>query len=210
MLTLLALLVYHLDNVAAFVTPFANGWSPDARNAIRLLASVAIVLASVVLAVLTFTVLTLTIGDPFYEAIAKRVDDRFGGAPDAVEAPWYRTLGRNLVDSVRLLAVTALFSVALFVAGFVPVAGQTVVPVLEAVVGGWFLAVEVTGIPFNRRAFRLRDRRRLLAANRALALGFGLPVFLLLLVPFAALFVMPGAVAGATLLTRRVLGQPYG
>jgi len=206
----LAALVYYLDKVAAFVTPFADDWSADARNAVRLVASIGLLLGSVVLAALTFTVLTLTIGDPFYEAISKRVDDRFGGAPDVVDAPWYRTFRRNLVDSVRLLALTAGFSVVLFVTGFIPVVGQTVVPVLDATVGGWFMALEVTGIPFNRRAYRLRDRRRLLAANRALALGFGVPVFLLLLVPFGALFVMPGAVAGATLLTRRVLGQPYG
>jgi CysZ protein len=40
-------------------------------------------------------------------------------------------------------------------------------------------------------------------------LGFGVPVFVVFLVPFVAVLVMPGAVAGATLLTRRVLGQPH-
>ena len=35
----LAALVYYLDKVAAFVTPFADDWSADARNAVRLVAS---------------------------------------------------------------------------------------------------------------------------------------------------------------------------
>jgi hypothetical protein len=33
-------------------------------------------------------------------------------------------------------------------------------------------------------------------------------VALLLLIPFVGIFVMPAAIAGGTLLTRRVLGQP--
>ena len=73
---------------------------------------------------------------------------------------------------------------------------------------GDVIAVEVTGIPFNRRGMRLRQRRKLLRANRPLALGFGIPIFLLLLVPFAAIVVIPAAVAGGTLLTRHLLGLP--
>jgi CysZ protein len=204
----LATLLYFVTDVAAAVTWFAGGWSPDARHAIRLLAAIAIVGVAFVLAVLTFTALTLTIGDPFYESISKRVDDQFGGAVED-SAPWYRTLRWNLVDSMRLLAVSILTSVALFLVGLIPVFGQTVVPVAGALVGGWLLAVEIAGVPFNRRGIRLGDRRRLLRTNRALTLGFGVPVFVVFLVPFVAVLVMPGAVAGATLLTRRVLGERY-
>jgi CysZ protein len=203
-------LFYFLGDLAALVTWFADNWSADLRNAARIVASIGLVVGSVVVAVFTFTALTLTIGDPFYESISKRVDDRYGGASDVIEGPWFRNLRRNLVDSLRLLVLSIVMSAVLFVAGFVPVVGQTVVPVVDATFGGWLLAVEVSGIPFNRRGYRLSERRRLLRANRALALGFGVPVFLCLLLPFAALVVMPCAVAGATLLTRRVLGQPHG
>jgi CysZ protein len=164
---------------------------------------------AVVTAVLTFTALTLTIGDPFYEEISKRVDELSGGAPET-GVPWHRALVWNLADSLRLLVLSVATSVVLFVVGFIPLVGQTVVPVLGATVGGWLLAVEISGVPFNRRGMRLRDRRRLLRANRAMSLGFGVPVFVVFLVPFAAVLIMPGAVAGATLLTRRVLGQPGG
>jgi CysZ protein len=205
-----ALLLYYLTDLSALVTWFADDWSAGVRGTLRFIAGIAIVVGAGLLAVFTFTALTLLIGDPFYEAISKHVDDRFGGAPDAEEGPWFRNLGRNLTDSMRLLALTFGASVLSFLVGFVPVVGQTVVPVLDATIGGWFIAMEVSGIAFNRRGFRLRERRKLLGANRALALGFGIPVFLALLVPFAALVVMPGAVAGATLLTRRVLGQPHG
>jgi CysZ protein len=207
-LTALGTLLYFSQHIAALLTWFAADWSTGVRDAIRVLVVVAVVAGAVVLAVFTFTALTLTIGDPFYEAISKRVDDRFGGAPET-EAPWHRTIVWNLADSLRLLLLSLSTSLGMLVLGFLPVVGQTVVPVIGALIGGWLLALEISGVPFNRRGMRLRDRRRLLGANRALSLGFGVPVFLVSLVPFVAVLVMPGAVAGATLLARRVLGQGH-
>lgn len=203
---LIAMVIY-INEITATVTWFADDWSPDSRSAIRIVASVAVIGGSLLLAALTFTALTLTIGDPFYEAISKRVDDRLGGV-QIVELPRGRTALRNLVDSLRLLAFSVLVSAVMFGAALIPVFGQTAVPVLDALLGGWLLAVEISGIPFNRRGLRLRHRRQMLRANRALALGFGIPMFLVFLVPLAAIVVMPAAVAGATLMTRRVLNQP--
>lgn len=48
----------------------------------------------------------------------------------------------------------------------------------------------------------LRDRLALLRGRRLLTLGFGVPLGLAFLIPFVAVFLMPGAVAGATLLAR--------
>jgi CysZ protein len=204
----LAALIYFIADLAGAATWFADDWSPGARSAIRLLAGIAIVVVAVMLGVLTYTAITLIIGDPFYEAISKEVDRRLGDATAEPDVPWWISTRRNLVDSVRLLAMSVAVGVPMFLLGFLPVVGQTVVPVLDAVIGGWLLAVELTGVPFNRRGMRLRERRRLLRANRALALGFGVPVFVIFLIPFAAVLVIPAAVAGSTLLTRRVLGQP--
>jgi CysZ protein len=207
-LAALGTLLYFVNDVAAVLTWFAGDWSSEARRAIRLLAAIAVAAVGIIVAVVTFTALTLTIGDPFYEAISKRIDDRFGGVSEP-DVPWRRTIVWNLADSLRLVLLSLSISVVLFVLGLIPVVGQTVVPVIGAVLGGWLLAVEVSGVPFNRRGLRLRDRRRMLRANRPLALGFGIPLFVAFLVPFVAVLVMPGAVAGATLLTRRVLGQPH-
>jgi CysZ protein len=207
-LAALGTLFYFLGDVAGAATWFADGWSPAARDLTRAFTQLAIGVGAVVIAVFTFTALTLTIGDPFYEEISKHVDDRLGGGP-VEEVPWRRTLVRNLADSLRLLAFSVVVGLLISCAGFIPFVGQSVVPIAGWIVGGWLLAVEISGVPFNRRGLRLRDRRRLLRANRALALGFGVPVFLIFLIPFVAVLVMPGAVAGATLMTRNVLGQRY-
>ena len=125
-----------------------------------------------------------------------------------MDVPFWSSLRRSLADSLRLVALSALIGVPLFAAGFIPVVGQTVVPVVGALVGGWFLALELVGAPFYRRGMRLPDRRARLRADRPTALGFGVAVFLCFLIPLGAVLVMPAAVAGAALLARRSLGQP--
>ncbi|MGY3517312.1 MULTISPECIES: EI24 domain-containing protein [Micromonospora] len=202
-----ATLVYFVDDLAALVTPFADDWSGTARSLVRVVAGLAFLGVGGLLAVLTFTAVTLAIGDPFYEKISERVEERYGGTPGAVEAPFWASLRRSVVDSLRLVAISVLVGIPLFAAGFIPVVGQTVVPVIGAAVGGWFLALELAGTPFYRRGMRLPDRRTLLKADRPTTLGFGVAVFVCFLIPLGAVLVMPAAVAGATLLTRRAMGQ---
>ncbi|MFF5234097.1 EI24 domain-containing protein [Dactylosporangium sp. NPDC000521] len=201
-------LLWFIRDLAATVTWFADDWGSPWRGVTRFGAGAGIVIVSALVSVLTYTALTLLIGDPFYEVISERVEDHFGGAPGLPDLPWHRTFFKNAADSIRLILLAVAVSIPLFLLGFVPVLGQTVIPVLDAVVGGWLLAVELTGVPFNRRGMRLRDRRAMLRANRPLALGFGIPVFVILLIPFAAVLVVPAAVAGSTLLTRRLFALP--
>jgi CysZ protein len=201
-------LVYAVDDIAALVTGFADDWSDGLRQTIRLLAEVAIVGVWVLLSVLVFAALTLMIGQPFYEAISRKVEARLGGVPDEVNVSFWRNLPRSIFDSVRLLGLTILLGIPLFVGGLIPVVGETVVPVLGAAVGGWVLALELSGVPFERRGLRLHDRRRMLRSRRAMALGFGIATFVCFLIPLGAVLVMPAAVAGATLLSRRLFGLP--
>ncbi|MEV8513323.1 EI24 domain-containing protein [Dactylosporangium sp. NPDC051484] len=203
-------LISYIDEIASAVTWFADDWSAGWRRLVEFGAGAGILVVAALISALTFTAITLLIGDPFYEAISERIEDGLGGTPGVVDLPWYRTLWPSLVDSIRLIALGIALAIPLFLLGFVPVVGQTVVPVLNAIGGGWLIAVELTGIPFNRRGLRLRDRRRILRAHRPMALGFGIPVFLMLLVPLAAIIVVPAAVVGGTLLTRRAFGLHIG
>ncbi|SCL40398.1 CysZ protein [Micromonospora pallida] len=203
-----AALVYFVDDLAALVTPFADDWSATPRNLVRVMAGLALLGIGGLVGVLTFTAVTLVVGDPFYEKISERVEQRYGGTPGEVEVPFWGSLRRSVVDSLRLVAISVLIGIPLFVAGFIPVVGQTVVPVVGAVIGGWVLALELVGAPFYRRGMRLPDRRRVLRADLPTSLGFGVAVFVCFLIPLGAVLIMPAAVAGAALLTRRILGQP--
>jgi CysZ protein len=206
--TAFVVLLYFLDPEARALTGFAAGWPTGARDLVRLLAEVALVLVGWFLVIIVYTGLTLLIGDPFYEKISQRVEDRLGGVPGAVNPPFWKELRRSIGESIRLIVFSAIVAVVLFLGGLLPGVGQTVVPVVGALIGGWALAVELTGIPFARRGVRLRERRRTLRRHRWLALGFGVSVFVCFFIPLGAVLVMPAAVIGATLLTRHIYGLP--
>ncbi|GAB3030631.1 EI24 domain-containing protein [Parafrigoribacterium mesophilum] len=199
-------LVVNLAVVADWITPFAHGFSAPWRDAVRVAAGAAVLIAAILVAVFTFAALTLAVGDPFYERIWREVERRAGQPPVTVDAPFLRQVWRGIGNALRLLGITVLVAVVLFVGGLIPVVGQTVVPVLGAALGGWILTVELTGFAFDARDLTFRQRRRMLATNRAGALGFGMATYLLFLVPFAAVVTMPAAVAGATVLARDALG----
>ena len=198
------------DDWAVVLTPWASDWPGWAATTARVATGLAIAALAVLLAVFTFTAVTLLVGDPFYERIWRHVEQGEGDAPPEVDTGFWRGLGRSLGDSVRLLLATGAVGLLLFVGGFVPVVGQTVVPVTAALTGGWFLAVELTGYAFDARGRTLRQRRRELGLRRARTLGFGTATWLSFFVPLGAVVVMPAAVAGATLLVRDVAGDGAG
>lgn len=195
----------NLPAISVWVTPFAAGWDDPFRIATRIAADIAAVGIVILLALFTYTAITLMVGDPFYERIWREVEYRAGGAPDDSGESLARSLVRGIGNGIRLFAATALAGLALFAGGFIPIVGQTIIPVLGVAIGGWFLTTELTGFAFDARGLTLRQRRRMLGSRRASTLGFGMATYLLFLVPFGAVIVMPAAVAGATLLSRSVI-----
>jgi CysZ protein len=202
----LVTLGFWVDDLAAWITPFADYWASGVREAVRLAVSVALFAAALVVGVLSFSALTLAVGGPFYEHIAEKVEDTLGPAGQPAEdLSWGRLLWLGLRDGVLLVLRSLLFTIPLVVAGFVPVVGQTVVPVLMALVTGWFLTLELVAVSFYRRGMDLRQRRAVLAKRRALAVGFGLPAALLSAIPLVAILVMPIGFAGGVLLAHEAL-----
>ncbi|KJK54836.1 EI24 domain-containing protein [Saccharothrix sp. ST-888] len=201
---LTALAVWSGD-LARWATPFADGWGSPWQGLLRGVFVAALIGGGLLLAMVSFTAVTLLIGQPFYESLAAKVDETGGGVPAAPGQSLWRELVVAAGDSLRVLVRVAGIGLLLFLCGFVPVVGQTVVPVVGMGVSGFFLAVELTAVALQRRGIPQRERIRLLRGRLGLALGFGVPLALLALVPVLTVVVMPGAVAGATLLARELL-----
>jgi CysZ protein len=209
-LAVLGVLVVYLDELTNTLTPFADRWDESSRTLIRVGTGLALLLGSTAVLVVSFTVIAQIIGQPFYERISDRIEHQLGVAPAGADAPWWRTFPRASLESALLLAMTLACTTPLLVLGLFPVLGQTVVPVLQALVAGFFLAVELLAIPLERRGLHLAGRLRFVWRHRAQTLGFGITAFLLFLVPLMNVLAMPGAVVGATLLVRRLSGDQDG
>jgi uncharacterized protein involved in cysteine biosynthesis len=192
----------YLSDLVKAVSPFADHWSAGARDFVRVLIGISMYGAALMIAIVTFTGVTLVVGEPFYESIAGRVEESAGGLPPEADVPVWRQMWRGLGDALVVGLITGLLAVLFFVLGFLPVVGQTVVPVVAALVSGYFLTLELTSIALERRGLRRRERFALLRRDRALSVGFGASVFVVFLIPLGAVLAMPGAVAGGTLLAR--------
>ena len=199
-------LIANAGHLAALVTPFANGWPDAARVFARLAAGLALIGVAVLLGLVGFTAVTLVVGGPFYEHIAERIEDELGVTEGHIDLPWRKQLISGARDGIVLLSRSLVFTVPLFLAGFLPVVGQSVVPVLVALVTSWFMALEVVAVPFYRRGIGLRNRTAMLRRRRTLAVGLGLPAALLCMIPLLAIVVMPVAFAGGVLVALDALG----
>ncbi|MFJ9684657.1 EI24 domain-containing protein [Streptomyces bacillaris] len=193
---------YGADDFVAWATPFADDWSSPWLGLLRTTLTALVFILGLFLAVITFTAVTLLVGQPFYDSLSEEVERSEGGEVPESGLPLWRELWISARDSVRILLRVALFGIALFACGFIPLVGQTVVPALGFCVSGYFLAQELTGVALQRRGLPLKKQLGLLRGRLPMVLGFGVPLALSFLVPFVAVFLMPGAVAGATLLAR--------
>jgi CysZ protein len=204
---LIIALITQLDPLVEWLTPFADGWARGAATTIRVLVGSALVAGAVLVMVITFTTLTLALGSPLYDKLSESVEREFGDVP-TLEESVARGVFRALRQALGLIAVSVLGALLLFGAGFLPVIGQTVIPVVSAIFGGWMLGIELVGSPFERRGMlRLADRRATMRTRRFRVLGFAVPTFLLLAIPFVGVVVFPIATAGGTLLARQLLGE---
>ncbi|MFF3544603.1 EI24 domain-containing protein [Streptomyces platensis] len=204
----LTVLAIWAGDIAAWATPFADSWGSPWQGLLRGVFVALLFAGGLMLAVLTFTAVTLLIGDPFYESLSEKVEESEGHCPPSPDRPLWQEIWIALRDSVHVLLRAAGFGILLFVLGFVPFIGQTVIPAIGFCVSGFFLAVELTSVAMQRRDIPVRERLRLLRGRKALAVGFGTPIVLLFLIPFVAVVLMPGAVAGATLLVRDLVPGP--
>lgn len=208
-LALVITLIGNLGGLVPWVAGFSAGWPAWLHVIMEIAIGVGLVGGSLLIMVLVFTAVTLAVGAPAYEKIAELVDRELGDtartAEESLPGAIRRAVGQTLIMLVAALAGAIVFALL----GLVPVVGQIVAPVGSAVFGSWLLCIELVGPAFERRGLlRLADRRAAMASRRWHTLGFAVPAFLLMAIPFVSVLVFPAATAAATILTRELRGEP--
>ena len=199
-------LLVNIEELVGWATPFASDWDEVWQTVVRGAVTLAVLLGALLLFVVSFTTVTLAVGSPVYDKIAELVENELGGAPEEADDPLLASVTRSVRQTAGIVLVSLTVTVTVFALGLVPFVGWMVAPVLAAVVGGWLLGIELVANAFDRRGlFRVKDRRRYMATRRLRVLGFAVPTYFLLAVPFLAVVVFPAAAAGATVLARDLL-----
>jgi len=147
-----------------------------------------------------FTLLANLVGAPFNGLLAERVEAHLVGNPTEPAPSWitlFKSLPRLLGSEVRKLLYLVVWIVPLLILQFIPLL-NIAAPLLIFLFGAWMFALEYFDYPMGNHGLLFKDVRKELRKQRRSALGFGVLVAGLSLVPILNLFIMPVAVAGAT------------
>ncbi|MEL5991986.1 EI24 domain-containing protein [Microbacterium phosphatis] len=194
---------FALPGLLDAATPWAEAWDPFWTNVLRWALGIAVLGGSVVLAIATFTALTLLVGEPFYDRIWRSVEQDLGGRVPETSYGFGKVVG----DSLGLFGKGILAALGSGLVALIPVVGAPLGAVTGAVLNGSVIADELTSRGLTARGLDAGQRSALVRSHRRRVLGFGVAVHVCFLVPFAAVAVMPAAVAGAAMLARHVAGE---
>lgn len=206
-MTLMILLIANVGTFVAWATPFADGWDALWRDLMRFTAAALLAVGTGVLFVLTFSAVSLAVGTPVYDRISKAVDEELGAPEQRRQLGFWASVGKSLTDALILVLVAVLVALLVFAVGLIPGIGSFFGFLLGVILGGRALAVDMTGTPMDARGLTLGERRARLRTNWPRTMGFGIACYLLFMIPLVAVFAMPAATAGATLLTRSLFDE---
>lgn len=147
----------------------------------------------------TFTTLANFVAAPFNALLAEKVEQQLTGEnlTEMTMAEMMKDVPRMLKREWQKMWYSIPRLLALFLLGFVPVVGQTVIPVLTFMFGAWLLAIQYCDYPFDNHKISFARMRNALIQQRTMNFTFGALVSLFTMVPFLNLVAMPVAVCGA-------------
>ncbi|AWX14298.1 sulfate transporter CysZ [Mergibacter septicus] len=147
-----------------------------------------------------FTILAGFIAAPFNGLLAEKVEIRLTGEETASMTllDLTKDLPRIFKREWQKLCYSWWRLVLLFLCGFIPFLGQTIVPFLFFIFTAWLLAIQYCDYPFDNHKVDFQQMKLALAQKRWLNLTFGGLVSLCAFIPLVNFIVMPVAVCGAT------------
>ncbi|MDE3968637.1 sulfate transporter CysZ, partial [Glaesserella parasuis] len=147
-----------------------------------------------------FTTLANFIAAPFNALLAEKVEQQLTGK-NLTEMSFnemLKDIPRMLKREWQKMWYSIPRLVALFLLGFIPVLGQTIIPILAFIFGAWLIAIQYCDYPFDNHKIQFQRMRNALAQYRTMNFTFGALVSIFTMLPFINLVVMPVAVCGAT------------
>ncbi|MFH0794349.1 MAG: EI24 domain-containing protein [bacterium] len=188
---------------ATFLNKWMDGMLPAAgegglRTAARGILYVFFLLLFLIVAYFAFVVIGSLVALPFNDLLSERVERILGlqsgpgpGFGFQVALVWQE------IVRITIAGVLFLFGLSL---NLIPLLGSVASLFFNAYVAAWFVAMEFTSFSLERRGFGLLGKLRVLRSSPRLSLGLGSALGLLLLIPFANLFVLPLGTISGTLL----------
>lgn len=157
-----------------------------------------------------FSVVANLIGAPFNGLLAEAVEAHLTGK--TFESNWrdvVRDIPPAVLSELRKLLYYLLRAIPLFILLWIPLINLPAT-VLWVLFGAWMMAVQYIDFPMANHQLFFGEQRARLRRRPLLAWSFGGLVMVCTLIPVVNFFVMPAAVAGATVMWVRESGLQAG
>lgn len=147
-----------------------------------------------------FTTLSGFIAAPFNGLLAEKVEQMLTGENliEMSTMDFIKDIPRMLGREWQKLWYSLPKLIALFLLSFIPVLGQSIVPVLTFLFTAWMMAIQYCDYPFDNHKIPFHIMRNELGETRTLSLTFGSLITFCTFVPIINLVIIPVAVCGAT------------
>ena len=181
-----------IDSIMAFVPDWLS-W----LSSILFIFSIGMIL---LLFYFAFTTLSGFIAAPFSGLLAEKVEKMLTNESLAETgmADFIKDIPRMLGREWQKLIYSLPKFIGLFLLSFIPLVGQTVIPVLTFLFTAWMMSIQYCDYPFDNHKISFHTMRFKLAENRSQSLTFGTFITLCTFAPLVNLVVIPVAVCGAT------------
>ncbi|HQP35338.1 MAG TPA: EI24 domain-containing protein [Polyangiaceae bacterium] len=148
-------------------------------------------------------VLAQPLSGPVLEHLVREMDKELG-APAPPKVPLWREIARSATGALLALAFVLPILAILFVVDlFIPFSWIVTFP-LKIMVTGLAITWDLLDYPFSVRGWRLGLRFGWVRKNLGAALGFGVSLALMFLIPCVQLLLLPAGALGATWLVRQI------
>jgi CysZ protein len=164
-------------------------------------------LLSVLVAGWLFAFVAVLVASPFLGDLSLAVERADGGSNPPDGPPWWAGIPGALAREGRKLAYHLPRLLGVFLLTLIPLLNAAA-PLIWFGFGAWLVAVEFADFPAENRQRPFRDTLALLKAHRGAALGYGSITTAALAIPLVNFLFVPAAVAGGTLLWRRLQPDP--
>lgn len=185
-----------MERVVAQITELL-AWCGNTQwlaNGVAWLIRGVVMVASLFLAAVSLSTLYEVFGGVFFDAMIDKFESRNYGTT-APEISFRQNI-RFLLESIFYGLRNFVILLVLLLLSLLTVAGVILPPLIM----GYLLGVSYMISSANRNGMGLKELRYLSRKRRALVLGYGVTAYLLLMIPFLAVFFLPGLVLGGSVL----------
>lgn len=193
------LIAWFFSKLSVFVD-MAMQYIPDWLQWLSYLLSALLLITLSILFCYFFSAITNIIAAPFNGLLAEHVEAHLTGEPasDSSVIDIIKDIPRIMKRELQKIIYYLAWAIPLFILYWIPVIGQTVVPVAWFIFTAWMINIQYADYAFDNHKVGFEEMKLTLRKDAAGNCLFGAIISLFTMIPILNLVIMPIAVCGAT------------